>query len=85
MHMIVQLDLTPEVEANLSVMARAKGLSLDAYLQLVVEDLARTETTHTVRIEDISAALDALAEMGRDLPHVPSSAFSRQNMYRDHY
>jgi predicted DNA-binding protein len=83
--MTVQLDLAPEVEANLSAMARAKGLPLDAYLQLVIEDLAHTKSTHMVRIEDLSAALDALAEMGRDLPHVPSSAFSRQNMYRDHY
>ncbi len=82
--MTVRLELKPDVEANLAAQARARGVALDAYLQRVIEDLAGTEVAHPAKLQEIEAALDALAEMGRGLPHLPSSAFSRESIYRDH-
>ncbi len=82
--MTVRLELRPEVEENLAAQARARGVPLDAYLQGVIEDLARAETARPASPQDIEATLDRLAEMGRDLPHLPSSAFSRESIYRDH-
>ena len=41
--MTVRLELKPDIEANLTAQARAKGVPLDAYLQSVVEDLARAK------------------------------------------
>ena len=76
--------LKPDVEANLAAWARARGIPLDAYLQSVIEDLARTESGGPASIQDLAATLDALAETGKDLPHLPSSAFSRDSIYRDH-
>ncbi len=82
--MTVRLELKPDIEANLTAQARAKGVPLDAYLQSVVEDLARAKAAPSASPEDIEATLDRLAEMGRNLPHLPSSAFSRKSIYQDH-
>ena len=82
--MTVRLELKPDIEANLAAQARAMGVPLDAYLQSVIEDLARTEAARPASLQDIEETLDSLAEMGRDLPHLPSSAFSRESIYRDH-
>ena len=82
--MTVRLELKPDVEANLAAQARARGVALDTYLQSVIEDLARTQAVHPAKAQEVEAALDALAEMGRGLPHLPSSAFSRESIYRDH-
>ena len=84
-HMTVRLELKPDVEAHLIAQARARGVELSAYLQSVLEDLARTQSGPPApRLQDVRATLDALAEMGRDLPRLPSSAFSRESIYRDH-
>jgi hypothetical protein len=82
--MTVRLELKPEDEANLAAQARARGVALDAYLQSVIEDLAGNAAAHPAKLQEIEAALDALAEMGRGLPHLPSSALSRESIYRDH-
>ena len=65
--MTITLELKPEVEANLAAQARVRGIPLDTYLQTVVEDVARTAPSRPPSPEDIEAALDKLAEMGKDL------------------
>jgi len=82
--MTLRLELRPEVEENLAAQARARGVPLDTYLQGVIEDLARAATARPASPPDIEATLDRLAEMGRDLPHLPSSAFSRESIFRDY-
>jgi hypothetical protein len=83
--MTVELELKPDVEARLAAQARARGVPLDVYLQGILEDLARAEAGPSASsLQDLRATLDALAEMGRDLPPLPSSAFSRESIYRDH-
>lgn len=78
--MTVRLELKSEVEASLNDLAKARGVSLDAYLQNVIEDLVRAEATSKPEVEEFRAALDRLAELGKTLPHVPSSAFRRENI-----
>ena len=82
--MTVRLELKPNVEANLAAQARARGVPLDTYLQSVIEDLAGTHTAPPASLQELRATLDTLAEMGIDLPHLPSSALSRESIYRDH-
>ena len=81
--MTVKLELNPEVEAALADRARARGVPLDAYLQGVIEDLVHARATTTPSSERSRAALDRLAEMGKNLPHLPSSAFTRESIYQD--
>ena len=82
--MTVRLEIKPEIEATLAAQARARGIPLDAYLQVVIEELAQTKPVSPPALQDLRATLDALAEMGRGLPPLPSSAFSRESIYRDH-
>ena len=81
--MTLRLDLKPEVEAHLAAQARARGVTLEAYLQDVIEDLAGSETSDPASARDLTSALDALAAMGKNIPHLPTSAFLRESIYRD--
>jgi hypothetical protein len=83
--MTLSLELKPDVEARLTAQARARGVPLRAYLQSVLEDLAREGANRPASsLQDLRATLDALVGMGKDLPHLPSSAFTRESIYRDH-
>jgi hypothetical protein len=82
--MTVRLEIKPDIEANLAAQARARGIPLDAYLQHAIEELAGAKAAPSASLQDLQATLDALAEMGRGLPHLPSSAFSRESIYQDH-
>jgi hypothetical protein len=60
-----------------------RGLSLDAYLQTVIEDLASKERAPAISLGELSKKLDLLAQMGRDLPPLPLEALSRETIYQD--
>lgn len=82
--MTIKLELKPEVEASLAARARARGIPLDAYIQSVIEQMAVEEGPPRASLEEFRATLDALAEGAEDLPALPSAAFSRESIYRDH-
>lgn len=82
--MTVRLELKPDVEQNLAAQARARGVPLDAYLQSVIEEVAGAGAARPASIQEIEAALDALAEMGRRLPQLPLEDLSRGSIYQDH-
>jgi hypothetical protein len=81
--MTVRLELNPDIEENLAARARARGVPLDVYLQSVIEDLLRTEAARPSMLQDLRATLDALADMGRNLPQLPPEALSRESVYQD--
>jgi hypothetical protein len=74
--MTVTLELRPEVEARLTEHARAKGLSIDAYVERVLTDVVQRPT-----VAEFNEALDRLAEMGKGLPDLPDSALTRESFY----
>ncbi|MFN0165413.1 MAG: hypothetical protein ACKV22_03195 [Bryobacteraceae bacterium] len=81
--MTLTLELAPEIERSLAAQAQAQGVSLDAYLQGVIEDLARAGGAPMASLEEFRATLDALAEMGRNLPHLSVAALTRESIYQD--
>jgi hypothetical protein len=81
--MSITVELKPEVEARLWARARARGLSLAAYLQTVIEQIAALESPEDVSLEDFEANMDALAEGSEALPVLPPEAYSCENIYRD--
>ena len=82
--MTIALHLRPEIEAKLAQRARDCGVSLETYVQSIVEGFAGSQTAPSASLEEFRATLDELAEMGRKLPAVPSAAFTRESIYRDH-
>jgi len=81
--MHITIELTPEVEARLWARARAQGLSLTAYVQTVIEQMAAWESAAGGSLEAFEAGLDALAEGSEQLPVLPPEAYSRESIYGD--
>lgn len=81
--MTVRLELRPEVEAVLAAHAEERGVSLDTYLQSVVEALVTEEAERREKLVRLNATLDSLAEMGSGLRPLPSSAFRRDSIYSE--
>jgi hypothetical protein len=77
---MVQLD--PEIEARLLADAQAQGISLDEYVQALVEDVAIAEYRTPVSTEEFEAGLVALSEGCEGLPLLPPEAYSRESIYR---
>lgn len=81
--MSITVELKPEVEAHLWARARAQGLSLAAYLQTVIEQIAALESSSGLSLEEFEAGMDALAEGSEQLPVLPPEAYSRESIYGD--
>ena len=81
--MRITVELTPEVEARLWARACAQGVSLAAYVQTVIEQIAALESSEVGSLEEFEAGMDALAEGSEQLPVLPPEAYSRESIYGD--
>lgn len=79
--MTVMLELTPEVEAGLTVQAQTRGLSLTEYLGEIALQLSRSETVLTG--DAWERELDALVDDLPDSPFLPDEAMRRSNWYSE--
>jgi len=79
--MTVTIELPPEIEAELTVQADAKGLSVRQYLEhLLREQIAGRGTADLSPLERAAAWRESV----KDLPHTPplsDEAISRDNIY----
>jgi hypothetical protein len=86
--MTITLDLPPETEANLVAQAKARGLSLDAFLKTII-------TTHAAVVEaaklvedspraqrDLDSVIDELFDAVQLPPGIGEGAMRRENWYR---
>ena len=60
---MIQIQLEPEIEAQLSAEAQAIGLSLDRY---VVEKLVAARTIEPSRQRSVGDAIDTIRELRRE-------------------
>jgi len=81
--MTVTLELRPELEQRIAVEARARGLTIEAYLTAVIEEATLPATPHGSTLEQFEADMDALAEGSDQLPVLPPEAFTREVIYAD--
>ena len=81
--MEIRVDLTPQMEAGLSAQAQTQGMSLDAYVQSVIERIAAQRSAPDLSLEDFEAGLDELAAASDDLPDLPAEAYTRDSIYGD--
>jgi len=83
--MAFTLHLRPDLEKNLADEARAHGVSLETYVQMLIErQLTLQKKEHKLSIEEFEAELDGIAAYSDKIPVLPLSAFSRDEIYRDH-
>ena len=80
--MTLTLTLTPEKETRLAEQARMAGLSLDEYVQRVLDQTVDTPAPMLTREERV-ARFEAWADSHeRDTPVLSDEAISREAIYR---
>jgi hypothetical protein len=76
--------VTVKIPDELAVAAKARGLSLEAYVQeILVQQLARPAEPQPRTQEEIRAWLDSLAQFSDKIPPLPET-ISREWLYQDH-
>ena len=86
--MKITLELPPEAEANLTAQAKARGLSLDAFLRTITTTQAAAMESVTlvqalpVEGEAPDRAIDDLFDTVQVPPGVGEGAMRRENWYR---
>jgi hypothetical protein len=84
--MSISIELKPEVEERLGREASAKGLSVEAYVEDLIERQVADsrEGTPRVDMEEVDRVLDALSEGSEDRPAPPPEAYTREAIYQEH-
>jgi hypothetical protein len=86
--MTITLELPPEAGANLAAQARARGLSLDAFLRAIIAtQAAAVEPVKSAQAipregEDLDRAIEELFDTVQAPPGVGEGAMRRENWYR---
>jgi hypothetical protein len=86
--MTIVLELPPDTEASLIAQAKARGLSLDAFLRTIITSQAGAEIpVKSMRDlscegEDLDRAIDELFDAVQVPPGVGEGAIRRENWYR---
>jgi hypothetical protein len=81
--MPVKLQLSPELEAELSAQARARGLSLEAYLEQLLQERSRVQTAPGADPAERARSFESWAHSHPLTPPLPDEAVRRQNLVRD--
>jgi hypothetical protein len=86
--MTITLELPPEAEANLVAQAKARGLSLDAFVKTIVANQAAAAAsvkpleTLPLQAEELDRAFEELADLvPNGTPILSDEALSRENIY----
>jgi hypothetical protein len=86
--MTITLEIPPEAEANLVALAKARGLSLDAFLRTIITaQAAALEPVKSVQAlpcegEDLDRAIDEVFDTVQVPPSIGEGAMRRENWYR---
>jgi hypothetical protein len=86
--MTITLELSPEAEAKLVAQAKARGLSLDAFLRTIIAtQAAAMESVKSIQAlpregEERDRAIDELFDTVQVPPGIGEGAMRRENWYR---
>jgi hypothetical protein len=81
--MTVNLDLTPETEAGLTALARAQGLSLEAYVTKILRERSAPSARPTTGNTAKANAFVAWARAHRPVGSLSDESIRRENLVRD--
>lgn len=83
--MPISIELKPEVEERLGREASARGVSLEAYVEDLIErQVSGTDKAPGIGLEELDRVLDALAEGSDGRPTLPPEAYTRESIYQEH-
>ncbi len=81
--MSISIELKPEVEERLEREASAKGVSVEVYVEDLIErQVSRpSEGASNVDMEEVDRVLDALSEGSEGCPVPPPETYTRESIY----
>lgn len=84
--MPISIELKPEVEERLGREASAKGVSVEAYVEDLIERQVSPphEGEGHVDMEELDRVLDALSEGSEGRPAPPPETYTREGIYLEH-
>jgi hypothetical protein len=78
------LNLNPDIEARLLALAQRSGISVEAFLQHVVEEKSGpAPRQQQLNPEDWASQFEEWANSFPDAPPIPDEALSREFLYPD--
>jgi hypothetical protein len=85
--MTIQVEISPEAEANLAAQAVVRGIALEQYASKLLEEAAKPYATGTGRLtrEDLNAMREELTRGSENLPILPPEATERSSFYEDRW
>ena len=78
------IQLKPELEQSLAAQARPRGLSIEQYIQILLEQQLASRSEPEITLEQFEAALDAVAVHIHKSTHLPLVALTSESIYKDH-
>jgi predicted transcriptional regulator len=83
--MSLSIELKPEVEERLEQEAAVKGVSVESYVEdLIEQQVSHSHKTSHISSEEIDQVLDSLAEGSDERPILQPEAYTRDSIYQDH-
>jgi predicted transcriptional regulator len=80
--MAFTVQLNPEMERRLAEQARTRNVSIETYIQQILERHAAVERSdQKLTDEEFEAALDAMTVYSEKIPVLPLNALSREGIY----
>jgi hypothetical protein len=83
--MTITIEITPEVQAELSRQAAAHGVDISSYVATLLRDAVhRPAGFKIINESQLAKTLEEMAQFSHKIPLLPDEAFSRESLYRDH-
>lgn len=81
--MTIQVELSAETEARLVAAAQARGVALEKYAGTLLHEVLASPPTGSgkLTVDELCEMLKEIAEGSDKLPHLPTSAFTRESFY----
>jgi len=81
----VTVRLDPDMERVLESRARAAGVSLESYVETLLNDLiSNSPENPNLKGQELESELDGLAAYSDRIPLLPLTVLTREGMYQDH-
>jgi hypothetical protein len=82
--MTIIIEVKPEVQAELSRQAAARGVDISSYAASLLEEAAVPASSKALSETQLDRTLHELSQFSHKIPLLPDEAFSRESIYRDH-
>lgn len=83
--MTIQVELNPEIEAQLVAEARVRGIPLEKVAERLLQEALASLSVPlgNLTVEGFHTMLNALSAGSEGLPNLPTESFTRESFYED--